>query len=103
MREQPSARQNPHERPTRARRLPSKTHAHGPIITFTQIIMLTDPGVGDLGDHLAHLYAAVWVEFAGRNPARAAVGCGGEAGGLQSAGPLFAAKLDAYLGSIGLL
>ena len=70
--------------------------------------MLTDPGVGDLGDHLAHLYAAVWVEFAGRNPARVVGGGngGGEAGGgggLQSAGPLFAAKLDAYLVSIGLL
>jgi hypothetical protein len=73
--------------------------------------MLTDPGVGDLGDHLAHLYAAVWVEYAGRNPARGGsgggVGGGGEAGGggggLQSAGPLFAAKLDAYLASIGLL
>ena len=67
--------------------------------------MLTDPGVGDLGDHLAHLYAAVWVEFAVRNPARGGGngGRGSAAGGLQSAGPLFAAKLDAYLASIGLL
>jgi len=92
--------------PPRARA--SLTHAHAPPPP-TQIVMLTDPGVGDLGDHLAHLYAAVWVEFVGRNPARGGGGSGGSGGsggcggGLQSAGPLFATKLDAYLASIGLL
>jgi hypothetical protein len=72
--------------------------------------LLTDPGVGDLGDHLAHLYAAVWVEYVSRNPAAVGVarsggdeGGGAPGGGLRSAGPLFAAKLDAYLASIGLL